>query len=327
MICIALSLVLYAATPFVRDYLDIVIAGCYYLILACSWNLLAGYTGRFSLAQQTFATIGAYSTGLLIEYKHVPIIVGIAFAALISSLIGFLLGVLVLRMQGSYLALTTWAFAISVQISLTAAYGFTGGDAGLFLPPLLGQVSNNVPYYYIFIALATVAVMTMYFIVESPMGRLMRAIKDDELRAATLGVDTVRWRVLVFVVTSFWSGIAGAFYAHYVLVVSPVMGDFTEMAKVIAMVIVGGLGSFVGPLVGVPLIQGLTAYLQQYGQLDVVIYALIVLVLMRMYRDGAVKLVIAGTERVHAAWMSRARSDSKMGRIEPGDGLDVHSKR
>jgi branched-chain amino acid transport system permease protein len=302
MVGIVLWLVVYVITLTGNDYVfDLGITTCYYLILACSWNLLAGFTGRFSLAQPAFATIGAYSTGLLIEYRHVPIVIGIAFAAVVSSLVGLFLGLIVLRMQGTYLALTTWALAISVQISLIAAYGFTGGDAGLFLPSMLGQVSNNLPYYYFFAALATVALMSMYFIVESPIGRLMRAIRDDELRAATLGVDTVRWRVFAFVVSGFWSGLAGALFAHYILVISPVMGDFSEMAKIIAMVMVGGLGIFIGPLVGVPLLVALTAFVQQYGELDLVLYAVIVLVVMRAYPAGMVALVTRGIQRIQSA--------------------------
>jgi branched-chain amino acid transport system permease protein len=287
---LAVSLV---APHFADDYtLHIMIISCYYLVLAASWNLLAGYTGRFSLAQQTFATIGAYTTGLAVYYEHVPVWVGILLAALLASSVGFLLGVTVLRMQSSYLALTTWAFAATTQILLIGAYELTGGDQGLIVPPLFGQLTDLAPYYYVFLALVVSTLIVYYAVVKSPGGMFMRAIKDDELRAATLGVDTTRWKVLVFVGTSFFSGLAGAFYAHYIVVVSPSMADFSEMAKIIAMVLIGGLGSFIGPIIGAPLIEALSSYLQYYGQWDTVIYGLAMIGFMRAYRDGLVALAL-----------------------------------
>jgi branched-chain amino acid transport system permease protein len=264
----------------------------YYAILACSWNLLAGYTGRFSLAQQSFATIGAYTTGLLIYYYGIPIWLGIVSATIVATLVGLGVGVLVLRMQAGYLALATWSLAATLQIVLTASFEVTRGQLGLPVPSLLGHL-NVVSYYWIFLALASVCTLLMYFIVHSPIGQIMRSIRDDELRAATLGVDTTRWKIIVFAVTSLFSGLAGAFYAHYVLVISPAIADFNEMGKVIAMVIVGGLGTFAGPIIGALLMQIAFTFFQQYGAWSVVGYATIVIVVMRVYRAGVVGLLIA----------------------------------
>ena len=119
----------------------------------------------------------------------------------------------------------------------------------------------------------------------------MRAIKDDELRAETLGMNTTRIKVLVFTVTSAFAGLAGAFYAHYVVVLSPQIADFSEMAKLIIMVVVGGLGSFVGPLIAVTPMQSLHLYLAKYGEWDMVIYALAVIVLMRAQIGGVTALM------------------------------------
>jgi branched-chain amino acid transport system permease protein len=104
------------------------------------------------------------------------------------------------------------------------------------------------------------------------------------------GVDTTRVKVLVFTVSSGLAGLAGVFYAHYTLVLSPQMADFSEMAKLIIMVVVGGLGSFAGPLIGAPPIQIVLTYLQKYGEWDMVIFALLVIVLMRSYMGGLVQL-------------------------------------
>jgi branched-chain amino acid transport system permease protein len=321
-VCIGVTLLLYGMPYLVNEFaLHVLAISCYYLILAASWNLLAGYTGRFSLAQQTFATVGAYTTGLLIHYWGVPIWFGILSAALVSTLTGLALGALVLRMQAGYLAVATWSFAATVQIVITAAYEITRGQLGLAVPSLLGHL-EPIAYYYVFLTLASVCVLAMYFIVHSPVGQFMRAIKDDELRAATLGVDTTRWKVAVFAVTSLFSGLAGAFYAHYILVLSPAIADFNEMGKVLAMVIVGGLGSFLGPLIGAPLVQIVLTYFQSYGSWSIVGYALVVIVVMRLYRGGIAALIEAGVQRLRAALDGlRSRRGPTGGRDGAGTGV------
>lgn len=285
----------------VNDYLLYVLTiSFYYVVLAVSWNLLAGYTGQFSLAQQAFATIGAYTTGMLGHYYHVPIAVGIVAAGLVSGLVGVILGVMVLRLRAIYLAIATWGFAETLRITLTAAYEFTRGDLGLSVPTLLGNV-DPVPYYYIFLAMAAASTLIVYVVVRSPIGFFLRAIKDDELRAASMGINTTFWKVFAFALTSMLSGLAGAFYAHYVAVISPQLADFTEMAKIIVMVIVGGIGTFAGPLVGAPVVHVVSSFLNQYGQWSNVMFAVLVIVLMRTYRDGGVALLL------HAFRLLRAR--------------------
>lgn len=270
--------------------LHVLTISLYYTILAASWSLLAGFTGQFSLAHQTFAAIGAYTTGLLIYHWHVPIWASMPAGVLLATLMGLVLGRVVLRMRAIYLAIATWAFAETIHILLGAAFRFTRGELGLNVPPLYGNLAPAA-YYYTFVALTVVSVLAMYAIVRSPIGYFMRAIRDDELRARSLGVNTTRVKVFVFTATSFFAGLAGVFYAHYVVVLSPQMADFNEMAKLIIMVVVGGFGSFAGPLIGAGPIQILTTYVQKYGEWDMVIYGLVVIILMRAYPGGLAALI------------------------------------
>jgi branched-chain amino acid transport system permease protein len=280
-----------AVAPFASDYvLHVLITSMYYTILAASWNLLAGFTGQFSLAHQAFAAIGAYTSGLLTVRCAFPIWAAIACGIAAAGLLGVALGRMVLHMRAIYLAIATWAFAETVHILLTAGYTITRGELGLNVPPLFADL-NARSYYYVFIALTLATVAVMYAIVRSRLGVFMRAVKDDELRAETLGVNTTRVKVLVFTVTSAFAGLAGAFYAHYVVVLSPQIADFSEMAKLIIMVVVGGLGSFVGPLIAVAPIESLHLYLAKYGEWDMVIYALAVIVLMRAQIGGVAALM------------------------------------
>ncbi len=281
--------------------------GLYYTILAASWNLLAGFTGQFSLAQQAFAAVGAYTTGLLIYHYHAPMWASMTSGVLLAAALGWGLGRLVLRMRAIYLAIATWAFAETIHILLAAAYRYTRGELGLNVPPLYRD-AQPAAYYYTFAALALVSILIMYLMVRSPLGYFMRAIKDDELRADSLGVDTTRVKVAVFTIASAFAGLAGVFYAHYVLVLSPQIADFSEMAKLIIMVVVGGLGSFAGPLIGAPVIQILSTYVQKYGEWDMVIYALVVIVLMRSHMGGLAALARALYRRLTARRAAEAAS-------------------
>ena len=270
--------------------LHMLTTSCYYTILAASWNLLAGFTGQFSLAHQAFAAIGAYTSGLLIRYFAVPIWFGITSGILVAALFGYALGRMVLSMRAIYLAIATWAFAETIHIVLTAAYPITRGELGLDVPPLFRNL-DPLSYYYLFAALAFVSVLAMYAMVRSPFGQFMRAIKDDELRAESLGVDTTRVKIVVFTVSSAFAGLAGAFYAHYLVVLSPQLADFNEMAKLIIMVVLGGLGSVAGPIIGATPVQVLITWLQKYGEWDMVIFALAVIVLMRTHAGGINSLI------------------------------------
>lgn len=265
----------------------------YYVVLAASWNLLAGYAGQFSLAQQTFAGLGGYASGLLIFHLDVPIWVGFIGAVVVSGGTGFLLGVLVLRMRGIYLAVATWAFAESVRLVVSAAFTFTRGDQGLHVPSLLGSL-EPFRYYYIFMAVMVVLVGAMYLVIRSPIGWYLRAIKDDELAAQAMGVNTVKWKVFVMTFASTIAGIAGFFFAHYIVILSPSILSFNEIGKVIIMVVFGGLGLFAGPLVGAPLVVIITELTRDYGAWSMVAYSFIVIVMMRFYRHGAVALALHG---------------------------------
>jgi branched-chain amino acid transport system permease protein len=281
---------LLALAPFCSDYvLHVLITGLYYTILAASWNLLAGFTGQFSLAQQAFAAIGAYVSGLITTIYGVSPFVGIPCGVALAALLGFALGRLVLRMRAIYLAIATWAFAETVHILLTAAYSITRGELGLTVPPLVEGLSPR-GFYMVFVGLTIVCMLAIYAMLRSRLGIFMRAIRDDELRAESIGIATTRVKTLVFTVSSALAGLAGAVYAHYVVVLSPQIADFSEMAKLVIMVVVGGLGSFAGPLIAAAPIQILDSYLAKFGEWDMVIFALVVIALMRANMGGLVAL-------------------------------------
>jgi len=281
-----------AAVPlFTGEFvLHVLAISAYYVILAVSWNLLAGFTGQFSLAQHAFAAVGAYVSGLLIYHLNTPLFVSMPAGILAAALGGYLLGRLVLRMRTIYLSIATWAFAETYRIVLTAAYDFTRGDLGLSVPSLYGNV-RPIYYYYTFVTVAAGCVLLTHVILRSPVGYFMRAVKDDQLRAQSLGVDTTNVKLFAFTLSSAMAGLAGVLYAHYVLTLTPSLVDFSEMAKIIIMVVIGGLGHFLGPVLAAPPINFLSTYLQAYGEWSLVLFALAVIVVMRSYPAGLAGLV------------------------------------
>src|ERR671924_1622605 len=281
-------------------HLHVLVTSFYYVILAIGWNLLAGYTGQFSLAHHTFAGLGAYTSALLVHYAGVPLLVGIAAGVSLAAGIGYGLGTLCLRIRAIYLALATWAFAESVRLFITVEYQITRGDLGL-RSPLLFRTPRPTPYYYLFLGLALVAIWVAWELVHSRIGAYMRAIRDDEEAAATMGIDTFKWKRFTFAVSAIFAAVAGGFQGHYVGLLSPTPMKFNEMAMIIIMVMVGGLRTFPGPIVGAIFIEILSEFLRAWGEWRMVLFALLVMVVARSYPAGLVGLCQAAAQRL-ARW-------------------------
>ena len=278
----ALAWVPWAASEY---HTHVLVTSLYYVILAIGWNLLAGYTGQFSLAHHTFAGIGAYTSALLVLYARVPILVGIAAGVVVAAAIGYGLGTLCLRMRAIYLALATWAFAESVRLLITVEYEITRGDLGL-AAPFLFATPRPTAYYCVFLALAIAAVLAARELIDSRIGAYMRAIRDDEEAAAVMGVDTFKWKRFVFAVSAVFAAVAGGFQGHYIGLLSPTPMKFNEMAMVVVMVIVGGLRTFTGPVLGAVLIEVLSEALRAWGEIRMVLFALLVIAIARGYPAG-----------------------------------------
>jgi branched-chain amino acid transport system permease protein len=303
---LGVCLVVYATVAWVpavtsEYHTHILVISLYYVILAVGWNLLAGYTGQFSLAHHTFAGIGAYTSALLVQRAGIPILAGVVAGAVVAAAIGYGLGSLCLRMRAIYLALATWAFAESVRLLVTVEYQITRGDLGLAAPLLFGT-PRATPYYYLFLGLALVALLAGWQIVHSRIGAYLRAIRDDEEAAATMGVDTFKWKRFAFVVSAVFAAVAGAFQGHYIGLLSPTPMKFNEMATIIIMVIAGGLRTFAGPALGAIFIEVLSELLRGWGEIRMVLFALLVIGVIRLYPGGLAALLRTAGERV-GTWL------------------------
>ena len=272
-------------------YVHVITIAYYYAILAISWNLLAGYTGQFSLAHHAFASLGGYGSALLAMHAplywgvSIPLPLGILFGTLVAGLVGYGLGSICLNMRRIYLALTTWAFAESFRLWVITEYKFTQGDLGL-PAELIFDTSDPTPFYYVFLLATVICLWIVFEILRSPVGYYLRAIRDDDEAAQAMGVNTVRWKRFAFTVSSAMAGFAGALQAHYIGLLSPTPIKFNEMAIILVMVIAGGLRSFWGPLLGALFIQIISEVLRDYAEYRMVLFAVLVLVIIRTYQDG-----------------------------------------
>jgi len=261
----------------------------YYTIMAASWNLLGGYTGQFSLSHHTFAMIGGYTSTLMILKTGSPLWVGILAGIISTIIISFVLGVLCLRVRGIYLALITWAFAEVVRAYLRMDYEFTGGDRGLHTP-LAFKTMDPLPYYYVFLGLVILTIILIAVIMRSRIGYYFRAIRNDEIAARAMGVNTVRWKVFAFLVASGLAGVAGVFYGHSIGLISPVLGGFNEMAMIIIFVVIGGMRSQAGPVIGAISIRYLMELLREWSEIRIIILSVAVIVIMRFFNGGLIEL-------------------------------------
>lgn len=278
---------------FMGDYwLHVFIIAYFYAVLAASWALLSGYAGQFSFGHMAFMAIGAYSTGLLGRYLGLRPLPGILAGTLAAGVAGLAIGALVLRLRAAYLALFTIAFSEILRIVLRSEPQITRGDQGLRVAPLFGDTLSRTPYYYTMLALMVICLLLMYWLANSRVGLFLRAIREDEVAAAARGVDVVRYKVLVFVVTSAMIGLVGTFFAHYTLILTPGILVLSQTGLVIAMAIIGGVESLIAAAIGGIIIQVGLELLREFEAWRMVIFGALLIITLRFARNGLLAPVL-----------------------------------
>jgi branched-chain amino acid transport system permease protein len=267
-------------------WLHVFIVAYFYAVLASSWSLLAGYAGQFSFGHMAFMAIGAYTTGLLGKYLGLPPLVGIVAGTLVAGVAGVAIGALVLRLKAAYLALFTIAFSEILRIILRSEPQITRGDQGLRIAPLFSETVSRVPYYYTMLALLVVCLLIMYWLANSRLGLFLRALREDEEAAAARGVDVVRYKVLVFVITSAMAGLVGTFFAHYTAIITPSILVLSQTGLVIAMAIIGGVESLIAAAIGGIIIQVGLELLREFQAWRMVIFGALLVTTLRFAHNG-----------------------------------------
>ncbi len=266
-------------------WMHVAIIAMFYGILTASWSLLAGFAGLFSLGHMAFASVGGYTSALLVQWYGIPIPLGMTAGVALCCTLGGVIGWVCLRMSGPYLAIFTLAFSEIVRITFSTEDQVTAGMAGLHTAPLFQSLSR-LPYFYTAFGLLAFSLAIMGLIVHSRWGLFLRAIREDEQAAAASGVAVARFRILAFAVASGFAALAGSFYAHYIGVLTPSLGSLDLMAVVVVMTVIGGMERIptaVGGALGVEVLQEV---LRAYGQWRLVIFGIILLLTMRFARNG-----------------------------------------
>jgi branched-chain amino acid transport system permease protein len=300
----AAGLVLVYAGHLNPYWMHVAIIAMFYAILASSWSLLAGYAGLFSLGHMAFASIGGYTSALLVQWLAVPVPLGMAAGVAMSVTIGAFIGWVCLRMSGPYLAIFTLGFAEIIRITFSTEDDVTAGMAGLHTEPLF-NTATRLPYFYTAFGLLALSLLLMGVIVRSRFGLFLRAIREDEQAAAASGVAVARFRILVFAIASGFAGLAGGFYAHYIGILTPSIGGLDLMALLVVMTVIGGMERLPTAVGGAFIVEFLLELLREYGQWRFPVFGVILLLTMRFARNGLltpiwVQFVRLGERRLQA---------------------------
>jgi branched-chain amino acid transport system permease protein len=280
-------LILAIFPPFVLSqyWLHVMIISLFYVMMASSWNLLAGYTGQVSFAHAAFAGVGAYVSGMLVVFLGLSPWVGIFAAGVMAAILGFGLGFLCIRMGGIYLSLTTLGFSEILRIIITNEDKWTRGTMGLQTPGLLAEYSKT-SYYFLFLIFTVLLLILIYKLIHSEWGVTFRAVLNDEVAASSSGIHTIQARILAFTLTSGMAGLAGGLYGHYLMLVTPDIPSLGQMFLVLAMAVIGGMGSFAGPIIGAFVLEILSEYIRSWGEYHVLLFGLIALTMARFAPEG-----------------------------------------
>ena len=265
-----------AALPLVLTnnfYLDMAILAGFNAIVCVGLNLLIGYAGQISLGHAGFFGIGAYVSGILVTTYGWPPIAALLVGAVSVGILAFLLAKPILRLKGHYLAMATLGIGIIVSIVLRTETGLTGGPDGMMVDSfkIFGlELYGEKNWYWVVGAMLFIAVWLSLNLIDSPVGRALRAVHGSEVAAEVVGVDTTRYKVMVFVVSAVFASVAGSLFAHYSGLITPAKADFFKSIELVTMVVFGGMASTFGAVIGAVVLtvlpQALTVF-QDYSQI------------------------------------------------------------
>lgn len=285
-----------------------------FAIAAMGLNLTLGYAGQISLAQASFMAIGAYITSLLtLAGWHWALTLPFALSA--CFVVGLMLGYPALRVKGHFLAFVTLAFNTLVFLVLRNEDWLTGGSYGLSGMPrpdfYLFKTMKQLHFYYFTLGITVVAALLMWFIVRSPWGRAFKALRENPIRAESLGVDIRHITLLAFAIGSVYGGLAGTLVAPLVQYIEPGSFNLAHSLRILLMVVVGGAGFFYGPFVGAAVVILLPEVLRFTQGYYLIIYSALVIIMLVFVPSG---LIGIGSKLSAKLWRkSQPRGDMKEG--------------
>ena len=281
------------------------------VMLAIGLDFVLGYAGQLNLGQSAFYGIGAYVSTLLITQLGIPFWISFVGAVTFSGLAGVVLSLFAMRLRGHYLAIASLGFAVITYQILLNWISLTQGPLGIYAilpPPALAlpglqtiDFHNLANLFYLVAGFALLSYLLLDQLIRSPIGETLTAIREDEVSASSLGINCGAWKVFAFGVSSAVAGAAGCFYAGFVGTLVPDAFFITESFTILAMVVVGGMGTLIGPVCGAILLTMLPEFLRGIGDLRLVVYGVAVTLVVLFIPGGIVQALKLALERLHRA--------------------------
>lgn len=258
-------------------------------IVCVGLNLLIGYTGQISLGHAGFFGLGAYSSAVLTDAYAWPPLAALLAGLVLVGVVSFLLARPILRLKGHYLAMATLGVGIIISIVLNEEVDITGGPDGMSVPAfaILGwELQGEQTWYWVVSAVLVASVWLALNLIESPVGRALRAVHGSEVAAETAGVDTARYKVMIFVVSALYASLAGSLSAHYNGFLTPVTAEFFTSILFVTMVVFGGMASVFGSIIGAGVLTALPEFLTALHDYEHLVFGLLLMLTMIFMPKG-----------------------------------------
>ena len=297
-----------------NDYvIDVALTALIWMVLNQSWNLQLGIGGIWNFGQLAIFAIGGYVAALVSIHWGLPPLLSLITGGVAAALASAVIGIPILRLRGIYASLLTFSFGEVVRLLVISdESGVTGGSFGLSgIPGMafegLSPDSKQRAYYWLALALVVLTAVFVYLFIHSPLGTALKALRDSPAYAASRGVSPLKMQVITFGTSAFIAGVAGAFYAQYFGVISPSVMGLGPMSLFVAMLVVGGLGTFWGPMLGTAVIMVVSEYLRDFEEARLIVVGLILLVTIVVAPRGLVAVLQQAWARLQR-WMAEGES-------------------
>jgi branched-chain amino acid transport system permease protein len=277
-------------------YMDLAIRMAINAIIVIGLNLLIGFAGQISLGHAGFLGIGAYASAVLPTHFGFHPLLAMAAGAAATAVIAGVVAKPIFKLKGNYLAMATLGLGIIINIALRNEAQWTGGPDGMAVPAfaLFGmELSSDKQWYWVVAALLVISVWASLNIIDSPFGRALRALHGSEVASQVVGVNIVRYKVSIFVLSAVFASIMGSITAHYIGFVTPNFADFFHSIELVTMVVVGGMASVFGSIVGAVLLTALPQALATFEGWETVVFGSVLMLCMIFLPKGLVPTLAA----------------------------------
>ena len=270
-------------------YLDLAIRMAINAIIVLGLNLLIGFAGQISLGHAGFLGLGAYASAVLPTHFGWPPLAAMLAGMALTGVLAALVARPIFKLKGNYLAMATLGLGIIINITVRNEAQWTGGPDGMPVPAfgLFGfELTSDKQWYWVVAALLTVSVWASLNLIDSPFGRALRALHGSEVASRVVGVDVVRYKVAIFVLSAVFASLMGSVTAHYVGFVTPNLADFFHSIELVTMVVIGGMASVYGSLLGAVLLTALPQLLATFEGWETVVFGAILMLCMIFLPKG-----------------------------------------